>query len=143
MDLDTFFGLEKVVSDILLLRGYDGDESFAIAFIHPIMAALFFLVFFILSPFKVLRPVFSWLGYIWIGQTIMAVIFIGLAFFITKGDISMARTFYLYFATLVITIIMHIDTSRMTSSLLMKMSTDQHGRIDLSFRTKGKIPHDS
>jgi len=69
----------------------------------------------------------------------MAVIFIGLAFFITKGGLSMSRVFYLYCAILVITIIMHADTSRMMPKGIDRY-TDNNGRIDLSFRKKGEIP---
>lgn len=140
MDLDSFFGLEKIVSEILFLGNYDGDEALAIAFIHPIVGALFFLVSVLTSPLKVLRPVFSWLGYIWIGQTLMAVFFIGLAFFISKGDISMARTFYLYSAILMITIVMHVDTTRMMPKAMINVFADHSGSIDMSFLKKGKIP---
>jgi len=139
MDLDSFFGLEKIVNEILFLGNYDGDEALAIVFIHVIVGALFFLISILTSPLKVLRPVFSWMGVIWISQTIMAVIFIGLAFFITKGDLSMSRVFYLYCAILVITIIMHADTSRMMPKGIDRY-TDNNGRIDLSFRKKGEIP---
>ncbi len=141
MDLDSFFGLEPIVREILLLGNYEGDEALAIVFIHGAIGALFFLVRVLLVPIKVLRPVFSWMGAILIQLTIMAAVFIGLAFFITKGDVSMGRTFYLYSTLLVLTIFMHFDSSRMLPKDMSNMNSDDSGRIDFSFRKKGKIPN--
>ena len=140
MDLDSFFGLEDIVKEILFLGNYDGHEALAIVFIHVFAAAVCFVIAVLTSPLKVLRPMFSWLGAIWIQLTLMAVFFIGLAFFITKGDISMARVFYLYSMLLALTIFMHYDSSRLMPKGLINMGSNNNGRIDFSFREKGKIP---
>ena len=143
MDLDTFFGLEKIVKELLTLVNNDVPEGLVIGFIHIMIGALSFVVSVLTSPFKIFRPLFSWLGAIWIQQTIMTVFFIGLAFWITRGDISMGRSFYLYSALLVLTIFVHADLSRLLPKGVLSTIKDHNGRIDFSFRTSGKIPKDS
>jgi len=146
MDLDSFFGLEEIVKELMLLSNYNEDDRLIIIFLHVIGAALFFVASVLTSPLKVLRPFFSWLGAIWLQQTIMAVIFIGLAFFITKGELTMSRTFFLYSALLLLTIVMHADLAKLMPESKMNKLTykqDHYGRIDFSFHKRGEIPKNS
>ena len=141
MDLDSFFGFEKTVRELIILLNYDGDLRLTIVILHVLGGAVFFVVSVLTSPFKLLRPLFSWLRAIWIQQTFMALIFVGLAFFITKGEMSMSRTFYLYLALFLLTMVMHADLSRlMPEKKQLAQQQDYLGRIDFSFRIKGEIP---
>jgi len=144
MDLDSFFGFEKTVRELMILLNYgDEDLRLVIMILHVLGGAVFFVVNVLTSPFKLLRPLFSWLGAIWIQQTFMALIFVGLAFFITKGEMSMSRIFYLYLALLLLTVLIHADLSRLMPEKKKKQlaqQQDHRGRIDFSFRIKGEIP---
>lgn len=142
MDLDSFFGLEKIIKEVMILGNYSGpeDDGIFIVYIHVVTAALLFVIDVLTSPLKVLRPLFSWLGAIWLQLTFMAVFFIGLAFFISKGDLTISRVLYLYSALLILTIVMHADLSRLMPKGSLAYGNDDIGRIDFSFRKKGKIP---
>lgn len=90
-----------------------------------------------------LERAYGWLSRLFYSHTLLFSLFLGVALWISKNELSVGRGLYLYVAIFILTAIGQIVVERhMPADATSTLIESEFGRINTNLPSKGEVPND-